>query len=305
MYPAYPLLCLGAALAFEHALRIGDALCAHAGASRRRRRRALRPLAHAALAVSLALSAARTLALVRYYGAPLAIYGRLHHELSEELTRVPPSVQENKKPEQLVCVGKVFFLSPTHAFSFSHVCHASHSSLCIHRHFFILIISLLPKEWYRFASSFFLPSPRAKVSSFSTQTTHFSHMSHTHFPQISSLNSSRAKLAFLRDGFTGQLPAHFELPPPAGSRLVHAHFNDRNREEASRYVPLAKCDWLVDLELEEQKTKRSGNRAWEVIARRSFLDARRSNRWARALYVPLLSARHVTFADYVLLRRIK
>ncbi len=58
------------------------------------------------------------------------------------------------------------------------------------------------KEWYRFPSSFWLPSPRTELN-------------------------------FIRSGFNGQLPKPFEstwITPP--------DFNDENREEMARYVCL-------------------------------------------------------------------
>ena len=61
-------------------------------------------------------------------------------------------------------------------------------------------------EWYRYPSSFFLPP--------------------------------RAHLAFVRDGFRGQLPAHFSAAWPEGSRVRHAHFNDLNREAFDKGLDL-------------------------------------------------------------------
>ena len=130
------------------------------------------------------------------------------------------------------------------------------------------------KEWYRFPSHFFLPAD--------------------------------AELAFVRGGFGGQLPAPYVAPPPAGARAVPGHFNNRNREEPGRYVPIKSCDWLVELELPtDAETPSRKTKEWRVAARRPFLDAARTPAWARALYVPGLAAKHAAYAEYVVLERRK
>ena len=128
-------------------------------------------------------------------------------------------------------------------------------------------------EWYRFPSSFFLP--RGSI------------------------------LAFVRDGFRGQLPAPYMEPPPRGSRLVPSHFNGLNREEPSRYIPLESCDVLVDLlpisgsndQAERAAFQRNLFR-WRAAP---FLDAARSPSWSRALYVPMVSDHSNAYAEYALL----
>ena len=61
------------------------------------------------------------------------------------------------------------------------------------------------REWHRFPSAFLLPSPRWR-------------------------------LRFVLSEFRAQLPQPFVAPPPEGTRVVPAHFNDLNREEPSQYV---------------------------------------------------------------------
>ena len=95
-------------------------------------------------------------------------------------------------------------------------------------------------------------------------------------------------------------------PPPAGARAVPGHFNDQNREEPGRYAPVKSCDWLVELELPtDAETPSRKTKEWRVAARRPFLDAARTPAWARALYVPGLSAKHAAYAEYVVLERRK
>ena len=60
------------------------------------------------------------------------------------------------------------------------------------------------KEWYRFPSSFFLPSERHHI-------------------------------AFLRSHFKGLLPKPFERGAN-GTWVIPTEMNDQNREEPSRYV---------------------------------------------------------------------
>jgi hypothetical protein len=63
----------------------------------------------------------------------------------------------------------------------------------------------------------------------------------------------------------------------------------------------------VDLDLPTQKeTHYNLEQDWEVIASYPFLDASNSpNAFFRAFYVPYLSPKHNTFANYYLLRNRK
>ena len=69
-------------------------------------------------------------------------------------------------------------------------------------------------EWYQFPSNFFLPA-------------------HAH-------------IQYIEDGFRGILPQHFAAANGT-SAAPEQPFNDRNREEPSRYVELFECDYLVAL----------------------------------------------------------
>ena len=125
----------------------------------------------------------------------------------------------------------------------------------------------LGQEWYRFPTSFFVPS------------------------------SPRLNVSFVRAGFTGHLPAHF-LPHDGTSR-DGGPFNDMNRDEPSRYVHIDSCDFVVDLDLEQRWTR---NSSWSIVARYPFLNAAESHPLFRAFYVPFTS-RTLSFADYLLLER--
>ena len=130
-------------------------------------------------------------------------------------------------------------------------------------------------EWYRFPSSFFLPAG--------------------------------TRVEFVRDGFDGQLPAHYSAPLPAGTRAMHAHFNDRNQEEAARYVRVGACDALVDIlpipGADDERARRDIQRGFQTLLSVPFLDASRSPGWSRALYVPLLSGRANSYAQYAVMAR--
>ncbi len=135
------------------------------------------------------------------------------------------------------------------------------------------------KEWYRFPTHMFLPS--------------------------------FARLGFVRSGFTGLLPQHFSSAANA-TALTPAGFNDQNRADESAYVgpgPAAReeslCHYMVDLELPQQREKRYSEHPgqWRELAAVPFLDAERSPSLTRALYVPFLSARRNSVAQYKVFER--
>ena len=68
-------------------------------------------------------------------------------------------------------------------------------------------------EWYTFPSHFFLPE--------------------------------NVQLAFVRDSFHGQLPQYFASVGGTSATTHDTPFNDRNKEEPSRYVSLSQCDYVV------------------------------------------------------------
>ncbi|XP_050777978.1 alpha-1,2-mannosyltransferase ALG9-like isoform X3 [Gopherus flavomarginatus] len=129
------------------------------------------------------------------------------------------------------------------------------------------------KEWYRFPSSFLLPD--------------------------------NWQLQFIPSEFRGQLPKPFAKGPMA-TRSIPADMNDQNREEPSRYIDISKCHYLVDLDraIETSREPRySANKEeWVSIAYKPFLDTSRSSKLLRAFYVPFLSERHTSYANYTILK---
>ncbi|XP_013415358.1 alpha-1,2-mannosyltransferase ALG9 [Lingula anatina] len=130
------------------------------------------------------------------------------------------------------------------------------------------------KEWYRFTSSFFLPS-------------------------------EKWHLQFIQSEFKGQLPKPYASGPDA-TRIIPKNMNDMNREEPDRYVNISKCHYLIDLDLpretklEPRYSQQKNN--WKVLTTTQFLDPSRSHKLFRAFFVPFVSSRYVTFVDYNLLQ---
>ena len=146
------------------------------------------------------------------------------------------------------------------------------------------------REWYLFPSHFFLPD--------------------------------EARLQYVRDNFTGILPQYY--PDNGIWNGTYATplqpFNDRNREEASRYVPLTSCQYLViavdgneptGLQDEVRRTiltAGSGSPSmqhslhrmnFQRLAEQSVLSSEHSLvPTARAFFIPQLSPKTVKFKSF-------
>lgn len=131
------------------------------------------------------------------------------------------------------------------------------------------------KEWYRFPSSFFLPSIK-------------------HW-----------KLNFIQSEFRGQLPKPFSNEPRA-TRLIPTHMNDLNLEESSRYINVSQCHFLVDTDTDQyhprepQYSRDTDN--WEIIQSNPFLDSQNSPTLFRAFYVPFVTESRCHYVNYNLLK---
>lgn len=163
------------------------------------------------------------------------------------------------------------------------------------------------REWYLFPSHYFLPDA--------------------------------ARLHFVRDNFTGILPQYYPsqqyYPSDDGIRngtyaTPLQPFNDRNQEEASRYVPLTSCQYLViavdgneptALQDDVRRTILSANSDspsmdqhtaiqhsphrvyFERLAEQSVLSTEHSLvPTARAFFIPELSSKTVKFKSFGLYR---
>lgn len=133
------------------------------------------------------------------------------------------------------------------------------------------------KDWYRFPSSFFLPS-------------------------------SNFRLRFLKSDFKGILPAYYD-ESEKGSAIVHSYFNDLNQENEAMYFNYTKCHFLFDLdtgktsELEPNYVTRTKD--WVVLKAMQFLKTEKSHKFFRAFYVPFISEKYVEYTQVYLLQRKK
>jgi len=130
------------------------------------------------------------------------------------------------------------------------------------------------KEWYRFPSHFLLHEDM--------------------------------RAYFLRTGFGGLLPTHFD-PPPDGSRTVHHELNRYNKAvwDLASISDVSQCAYVVDMDLPDQSEEHfaADGATWEVIHRAEFLDAGRTPSWARWGLFPFVSERVNTYAPYMALYR--
>lgn len=154
------------------------------------------------------------------------------------------------------------------------------------------------KEWHRFPSHFFVP-PKVDVQ-------------------------------FIESEFRGILPHHFVNAPgehdvhPAleaaslvwpwgnATRHVPTTVNELNKEETDRYVDVARCDYLVDVDFPlraptAREPRYAHDDAWTRIACRPFLDAEGSRNAAQGLSLPrrlLATLARTLWLPDVLARRI-
>jgi len=131
------------------------------------------------------------------------------------------------------------------------------------------------KEWYRFPSSFFLPSSE-KLD---------------------------VRLRFLKSGFSGLLPKYFAEVDPTSS--IPTTMNDENREEMDRYVPESKCHYIVDFEIPDQKEASylSQTEKWTPMVRFPFMDSEKSPAFFRSFYIPFYSSKTNKYGEYILFGR--
>lgn len=233
LFPLYPILCLGAVLTLDATInaagRFVAAVSRHKQVTLRQRM-----VVHALVWLPcMALSLSRTMALAKYYTAPLTMYA--HVAAAAANLTVADDDDDDPNPRPLV------------------VCTCG--------------------EWYRYPSSFYLPS---KV----------------HF-------------GFLPSSFTGQLPQPFSVHGSrSASQSVLQPFNDQNQHEETRYMTdlQTQCDWIVDL-LESDDCRPPASAT--VVATAPFLDAAATSSVHRVLYLPFLhetalKSGKVQYVNYVM-----
>lgn len=135
------------------------------------------------------------------------------------------------------------------------------------------------KEWYRYPSSFFLPS------------------------------SKRYRLRFIKSDFSGQLPKLYDGDSKSRgleTRIIHDDFNNMNKEELSRYIDPSRCHYLIDSsqaqtsDLEPDYSR--SIKDWKVLSSHKMLDLHNSPIVIRSFYLPFFSAKRNHYNDFRLLR---
>mmetsp|Transcript_14146 Transcript_14146/g.29748 ORF Transcript_14146/g.29748 Transcript_14146/m.29748 type:complete len:583 (+) Transcript_14146:480-2228(+) len=139
-------------------------------------------------------------------------------------------------------------------------------------------------EWYRFPSSFYLPS--------------------------------NAQLGFLKSSFSGQLPQAFtEFGSTNQSvKVQKGKFNDVNKEEMDRYVDIQQCSYVVELVpssnadsndipecLQYMNSDSSGQ--WHLVDSLNYIDVDATPALHRILYIPIASEGRVVHKKYSLYAR--
>ena len=141
-------------------------------------------------------------------------------------------------------------------------------------------------EWYQFPSHFFLPN--------------------------------NANLEFLYDNFHGQLPQYY--PSNEGTYIEPLQsFNDKNKEEISRYIHYDKCDYIVisipeytqyeiDTMIDSfrivEKLIIKQSKVWIQVSNQLIIDLLRStSSFARAFYLPGLSSTKNIYKKYSIYKK--
>lgn len=131
------------------------------------------------------------------------------------------------------------------------------------------------KDWYRFPSSFFLPS-------------------------------SNYRLRFVKSEFDGMLPAYFADDENA-TVIVHNYFNDANIGDERTLFNYTECHFMFDLDSGVTSALEPNyaalTREWTVLKQLPFLNAAKSHSFLRAFYIPFLTDQHVEYSQIYLLKR--
>jgi alpha-1,2-mannosyltransferase len=287
LFVVYPLISLASAVAVDGMLLACDAMC-H-GSHAKSRTALSRPavaLATTFFMVSTLCSVSRIAALVDGFSAPVAAWtalGRYIQQNNGNSLAAPPSGME---------IPGLTGYPPLTARAFYSSQQEEGIRICV------------GKEWYRFPSAFFLPeATRADL-----------------FRTDGRRAGGAATVGFLQSHFRGQLPQQYL--PVNGSSARGRSFNDENKEEPDRYVPLASCDFVVDLQLPTDRslqdaqyepyfdslqrncscTDRSAF-VWHSIWQQPFLHSDSSPSLYRAFYVPVISRQRNKYGSYHILER--
>lgn len=134
------------------------------------------------------------------------------------------------------------------------------------------------KDWYRYPSSFFLPSTKYSIR-------------------------------FIKSEFRGMLPAYYSNEENA-TQIAHSYFNDMNRENPfMHFKNIEKCDFMVDLDLKAKKNPplepnySADTENWKILKKLPFLNAQQSHPIYRAFYVPFVSFKFIKYGSFNLLQK--
>lgn len=135
------------------------------------------------------------------------------------------------------------------------------------------------KDWYRYPSSFFLPSTKYSIR-------------------------------FLKSDFKGILPAYYSREEN-GTQIIHDYFNDMNQENPFMYFNYEHCDFLVDLDLQTKKPNSQlepnyslRTDEWNKIREVPFLNPQASHPIYRAFYIPFVSHKYTKYGSFNLLQKV-
>lgn len=261
----------------------------------------------------MALSIARIMALVNAYSAPFAVWTTIGRHLQSPIDTIPTTKTSNPALYALPKIMQHYF--PTWENGEPSLPGARPGArVCV------------GKEWYRYPASFFLPErTKDSVALFADKRSH--------------TPGGPAELAFILNNFTGLLPQPYLPGIPFGSRELRTGFNDENRHEPDRYVPIESCDYIIDLQLPPERTRDAHyepyfqsnklfigdnankctcddniqdnehtdeyrNLRWHSIYQHKFLDAESTKWYARTFWIPGFSEQHAHWATYHILQKL-
>ncbi|KAJ7109881.1 glycosyltransferase family 22 protein [Mycena epipterygia] len=277
MFPAYPLLCFNAAVTLYLVRGWLETIFISFTKSPYRASQStiFRTFTSSVVVASTVISVSRILALTFYYHSPLSVvYAFQVDELPRLLnaTGLLPVFPPGTPEEDIPRID----LSPVKDFNLT---------MCV------------SKEWYRFPGHYLIPTG--------------------------------VRVDFVKSEFDGLLPGHFgegEVKKVAWeddilstawygwsrpeTRHVPTGLNDLNREEASHYVSIDTCDYLLDLDFAGHPSASTlepryavDAKTWERVYCTPFLDSRHSNLLTRTLWLPGEAWQSLNaFGDYCLLK---
>ncbi|KAL0951587.1 hypothetical protein HGRIS_008268 [Hohenbuehelia grisea] len=275
MFPAYPLLCLNAAVALYLVRGWQEQIFIKLTNSPYKASQTyiFRNFTSSVILATAIISISRILALFKYYHAPLSIAFAFETEELPRLLNVTgllPAPPSDARADELPRID----LSPIAQFNLT---------LC------------LGKEWYRFPGHYLIPTG-VRVDFIKSE---FDGMLPGHFGE-GSIKSAPSE--------SQSIP--LALWPAPKTRLRPAALNDLNREEPAHYVPVETCDYIIDLDFPLHPSVSAHEPRYAIdtatydrVACLPFLDARHSRLLTRTLWMPGEGWQELNeFGDYCLLR---